>query len=224
MRKSTFLVVAAGLAAALVAGGLFASNMGFKLNYEIQDSVAAGGGSGQSTIALPFNQQTNIGDAFDLITDINTAAGGSVVAQVAQFDAQTNLLASYNGSIGTAFPILGGEGYVVQVTSLVNYVIVGSHDPSLVVALDAQGTNGSASGQNFIAYPYHSTSADAKDLIDEVDAASAPGNTVAISFLSKTTNLLNSYNGSIGTAFPLVAGESYVIQVLADVAWVPSHY
>jgi hypothetical protein len=220
MRKSTFLVAAVGLAAILVAGGIFASNMGMKLNYAL---TGPGGGqiNGVNTIALPFNQQTNIGDALDLFNDIDAASPGDVLF-VSRYVKSTNGLEDYNGTAGTAFPIVPGEGYRVQVNAPVNYIVVGSHDPGLIVNLSGPA-GGQVNGVNTYAYPYHSTSADALDLFNEVDAAS-PGDVLFVSQYVKTTNGIEDYNGQAGTAFPLLPGESYRIQVSTDVSFVPSHF
>ena len=76
MKKRILWVSAAGLVAALVAGGLFASNMGFKLNYLLNGPAVGVSASGTAPVGLPYHQQTNIILASDLINDINTVAGG----------------------------------------------------------------------------------------------------------------------------------------------------
>jgi hypothetical protein len=113
-------VTALGLTALLVAGGLMASNMGFKLNYQL--SGPGSSNSGTNTLALPYNQQTNLLDAKNLIDDINAAAGSSVVVQVARFLKATDGTESYTGTFGTAFPLVPGQAYTVQVNSTVTYI------------------------------------------------------------------------------------------------------
>lgn len=223
MRNRAFLVTAVAVAAMLVAGGLFASNMGFKLNYQLQ---GPGGGSlsGTSTVSLPYNAQTNLNNALDLIQDINAAAGASVVVAVSQFVKTNDGLNSYDGVAGTAFALVPGQGYRVAVNASVNYIIVGSHDPGLVIGFDGPGTNGSLSGTNSYAYPYHATSANASDLIAEINAAAGAGVVVAVSQFVKSNDGLNSYDGVAGTAFALVPGESYRVTVNSDVSFVPSHF
>lgn len=222
MRKKVFLGVASGLAVLLVAGGLFASNMGFKLNTPLL-GPGAGSASGNRMLALPFNQQTNLVDAKDLIDDINATAGASVVNQVAQYASSADSFASYNGLSGVAFPLVAGAGYLVQVTTTVNYIVVGSHDPGKVLTLFGPGPN-AASGTNTYGYPYHSIASDAKDLIDEVNAAA--GSTVVnqIAQYVASGDSIASYNGLSGTAFNLNPGEAYFIQVTSDTSFVPAHY
>jgi ribosomal protein L21E len=213
-----------GLVALVAAGGLFASNMGFKLNYPLQPTTAGVSANGTSSLGLPYNPQTNITNAKILIDDINTTAGSSVVLQVQRYIKTSNSYESYTGVSGTAFPITPGEGYLVQVSGLVNYIIVGSENPGLVIVLDATGTNGSASGKTFYSYPYHSVSNDAKELIDEINAAAGSSVVLQIERYVKATNSYSGYTGVAGTAFPLVAGESYLIQVNANSSFVPAHF
>jgi uncharacterized protein YaiE (UPF0345 family) len=204
----------------LVAGGLMASNMGFKLNYQLLGTASSG--SGTNSLALPYNQQTNLLDAKNLIDDINAAAGTTAVVQVARFLSASDGTESYTGTSGTAFPLTPGEGYQVQVSQDVNYIIVGSHAPTLGVVLNGTATSGS--GTNSYAYPYHATAGDAKDLIDEINAA--VGSTVVVQvarFLSASDGT-ESYTGTSGTAFPLVAGQGYQVQVSTTVTYIPSHY
>lgn len=223
MRKKVFLGVASGLAVMLVAGGLFASNMGFKLNTPLQGPAVGISASGTRTLALPFNQQTNLVNAKHLIDDINATAGSSVVAQVARYLTATDGLSAYTGLSGTAFPLTAGEGYAVQVSQNVNYIVVGSHNPALVLNLPGPGAS-SASGTSRYAYPYHSISSNAKELIDEVNAA-AGGTVVAqVARYLTTTDGLSAYTGLSGTSFALNPGEAYNIQVTSDVSFVPAHY
>jgi hypothetical protein len=218
-------VIAFGLLAILAVGGLFASNMGFKLNYPLNATGTGGSLSGNNVLALPFNQQTNLVNAFDLIQDINaTPPAGSKVVQVGDWTKSTNSFALYNGTAGVAFALVPGTGYLVQVNTNVNYIVVGSHDPGLVVALDAAGTNGSLSGNNIYGYPYHSVSNDAFELIQEINAAAGAAAVVQVGNWTKSTNSFALYNGTAGVAFPLVPGAAYLVQVNQNVTLIPDHY
>jgi hypothetical protein len=225
MKKRVFLMAAMGLVATLVAGGLVASNMGFKLNAQLLGPAPGVSSSGNNAIALPYNQQTSITTAEDLINDINAVAGSDVVGSVSRFVKADNSLESYTGLTGTNFSIESGQGYFVVVTQDANYIVVGSHNPSLGLSLDAPGTNGSASGTNLYAYPYHSTAANAEDLINEINAHAGADVVGSVSALLIADNSLASYTGLTGTNFSLVPGESYFIVVTSDVAgFVPDHY
>jgi hypothetical protein len=197
-----------------------ASNMGFKLNYQL--SGPGSSNSGTNTLALPYNQQTNLLDAKNLIDDINAAAGSSVVVQVARFLKASDGTESYTGTSGTAFPLTPGEGYTVQVSQDVNYIVVGSHAPTLGLVLDGPAT--SNSGTNSFAYPYHATAADAKDLIDDINAAAGSSVVVQVARFLKASDGTESYTGTSGTAFPLFPGQSYTVQVSSTVTYIPSHY
>ena len=119
MKRKTWIGIL-GLVAVLVAGGLFASNMGFKLNYTLNGP--SGGSSGTTALSLPYNQQTNLIDAEDLINDINAGAGSSVVASVSRYLNATDGLETYTGLTGVNFSLAPGEGYFVKVNSSASWV------------------------------------------------------------------------------------------------------
>jgi hypothetical protein len=133
-------------------------------------------------------------------------------------------LDSYDGSTGTNFTLTPGEGYYVKVSTGVNYIVVGSHDPNLAITFDGPGDSGSNSGTQNYALPYHTTSNLAGDLIDEINLAAGSDVVVSISRYLRTTDKLDSYDGSTGTNFPLAPGESYLVKVNASISLIPSHY
>lgn len=226
MRKS-FVVAAIGLAAVLVAGGLVASNMGFKANYPLDTIGSNGSVSGAQTIALPYNQQTGINVAFDLITDINTDAGVPIVDNLSRVVRTTDLKDTYSlGSGGNNFAITPGEGYIVVVTASADYIIVGSHAPALPITFDSPGTAGSNSGTQLWAMPYHFTGSTANDLATAIDAFAGAGAVDTVSNLARTATAPETYSlTSGGINFPLVPGEAYVIVVNNDViGWIPPHF
>lgn len=221
MTKKTYIgVMIVALAVALTAGSLVASNMGFKLNYALNATQAGVSKSGNNTLALPDNRQTGLADAKVLMDDI----GSANVVSVSKFLKATDLFQSYTGrkSGGTAFPLSAGEGYFVKMNTTVNYIAVGSDNPTLPYSLNAAQAGVSASGQTFFAYNYHQTSADAKQLMDDIGSA----NVVSIAKFLKATDLFQSYTGrkSGGTAFPLAPGEAYFIKMNTTVNYTPSHY
>ena len=207
-----------GLVAVLVVGGLLASNMGFKLNYALDSQGTNGSNSGTNTLALPYNQQTNLANAFDLINDINAGAGSTVVGSVSKYVIATDGLETYTGLLGTPFSLVPGESYLVKVTADNNYIVVGSHDPALSITLYSAGDNGSNSGTNLWAYPYHSTSADANDLIAEINLAAGATVVGSGSRYVSTTDGLETYTGLSGTPFSLAPGEGYFVKVTTTVS------
>lgn len=231
MRKRTLVASALGVSVLIGFGGLYASNMGFKLNQLLAAQSPGISATGQTQVGLPYNPQTSIVNVSDLRADINATAGASVVFGISRFIRSSDEVQLYTGSstdLGNNFPIDGVAGLRIQVTAPVNYIIVGSHDPGRVVNLDAAGTNGSATGQFDFSFPYHGTATNASQLRDEINAASASGNAVfGISRFVKSSDEVTLYTGAstdIANNFATAPGESYRIQVTEDVAYVPSHY
>jgi hypothetical protein len=224
------VVTALSVAAVLVAGGLFASNMGFKLNFLLE----AGGASGQNAtvLALPFNQQTNLSTASDLIVDIGGGPAGvaNPVSDISEYVKSVDNWVPYNGLSGTDFNLETGAGYLVRLksgSSSINYIVVGSHDPAKQILLEAGG----ASGQNatVYAYPYHSVSALASELIAEIGGGPAGvGNPVSdVSEYVKAVDNWVPYNGLSGTDISLVPGNGYLIRIKAGESsdlFTPAHY
>ena len=220
MNKKVFVVVVGVAMACVMASGLIASNMGFKLNYPLA-ATGASSNSGTNVIALPFNRQSGIDTANALIGDVGLAN----VANVQRFLEATDGLETYTGRKGTPapdFPLAAGEGYFLRMNNPVDYIVVGSHDPSLAISLDGPG-GGSQSGTNFFAVPYHTTSATAFDLMNDVGFASV----LNIQRFLEATDGLETYTGRKGTPaanFNLVAGESYFVRMSSTVSYTPSHF
>ena len=166
-KKMFFGAMAVVTALALTGSALVASNMGFKLNYTLSQA-GAGSLSGTNVLALPDNRQTGLADAKNLMDDV----GFANVANIQKFLSATDGLQLYTGrkSGGTAFPLVAGEGYFLKMATTVNYIVVGSDDPSIAYPLTQAGP-GSNSGTNFFAYNYHQTAADAKALMDDIGFA-----------------------------------------------------
>lgn len=216
-------LVALGAVALLVGGVVVASNMGFKLNKTIA-GPGAGVASGTQDIGLPFNQQTSLVKASNLRADI--IASGATGVSVSRFNPVTDALQVYSGlSVADDFDLAPAEGYRVKVSGGSSYIIVGSHDPGLVVSLDGPGTNGSASGTQLYSYPYHSTTSAASQLRQEILNQSGGGVSVTVSRFNPAIDALKVYSGlSVADDFALTPGEGYVIKTSADIAYVPSHY
>jgi len=239
MRKRMFVGAVVAVLAVMLAGGLLASNMGFKLNYTL---VAAGnavpetavGGNGTSQdgtneLSLPDNPQAGFVMASDLITDIGVPARGGV----SKFIRSNNTLQTYTNRVGSApnFALVSGDGYRVRVTGAtnINYVIVGSHNPTLSHVLVAAGNpvpegGNSQDGTNAYNYPYHSVAATASQLIGEIGFPARGG----VSKLIRDNNTLQTYTNRVGSApdFALVPGASYRVRVTGptNISFIPNHY
>lgn len=232
MRQRALIVSAVAVVAVLVAGSLFASNMGFKLNFGLEKqgtAVPVTGGnsrSGLQWMAVPYNQQTNLINAFDLITDMG---GTGIIAQVGQYVRSLDIAAAYTGTSGTAFNLVPGDAYSVQLQAAapatLSYIIVGSHNPGLGINLLAQAPGVSRSGSQLWSYPYHSTNNDALQLINEINAFNGAGTVVQVGQYIQSIDAFAAYTGTSGTAFQLLPGQGYNIQVSTNVTgWNPSHF
>jgi hypothetical protein len=211
------------LAVALTVGSLVtASNMGFKLNYALQQTSAGVSKSGTNVLALPDNRQSGLNTSKNLMDDI----GFANVANIQKFLETTDGLQTYTGrkaSPGADFTLAAGEGYFVKMNTTVNYIAVGSDDPAVAYALNATAAGTSKSGTNLFAYNYHQTAGDSKQLMDDIGFA----NTANIQKFLKTTDGLQTYTGrkaSPGANFTLVPGEAYFVKMNTTVNYTPSHY
>jgi hypothetical protein len=218
--------------AVVLAGGLIASNMGFKLNYTLiaaGQAVPEGGNSvnGTNDMALPDFPQSGMVTANDLRLDIGAPASGGI----SKLLRATNSFQTYTGKgTGINFNLTPGDGYTVRVTGAanVNYIVVGSHNPSLSHTLIAAGQpvpegGNSVNGTNKYNYPYHSVSATANDLRLEIGAPASGG----ISKLLRASNTFQTYTGKgTGLNFNLVPGASYTVRITgaSNVSFVPNHY
>jgi len=208
------------LAVVVMAGGLLASNMGFKLNYTLNATLAGTSKSGTNTLALPDLRQTGLTTAKNLMDDITLAN----VTNVQKFIKSTDGLQVYTGRKGSGadFNMVAGEGVYVKMATATNYIVVGSDDPTLAYTLNATLAGTSKSGTNFYAYNYHQTAATAKALMDDVGLA----NVTNVQKFIKSTDGLQVYTGRKGSGadYSLVPGEAYYIKMATTVNYTPSHY
>jgi hypothetical protein len=215
-------VVVAGVAVLVLAGGLMASNMGFKLNLPLK-ATGAGSNSGTNYIGLPYNQQVGMVTARDLFKDI--AAGGAVqlINKHRKVDDQFE---AYDFDGGTLPPngwkLVPGDAYIVKVGEGQNYIIVGSHNPGLTISFLGTGA-GSNSGTNYYTHPYHGVAANARELFQEIG-----GSIQLLNQHRKNDDAFEAYDFDGGTLPPngwnLKPGEGYIVKVGSDQDIVPAHY
>jgi len=231
-KKNVFVVVALAVCVLATAGGLLASNMGFKLNFGLTGPIGVGGaGTGKQLLSLPYFRQTGVNSALDLILDI----GGGVVTpvnNVVKYNKINDGLIVYNGRMtsptATPFALAAGDGYLVQMNSNVNYIIVGAHDPGLIVGLTGPvGVGGAGTGKQFFAPPYNITASNALGLILDIGGGVVtPVNNVTR--YNKINDGLIVYNGRMtsptATPFVLTPGEAYLVQMNTNVGYTASHY
>lgn len=225
MSKRTYIgATMVGLAVVLTASALVASNMGFKLNYTLNQLTAGVSKSGTNLIALPDNRQSGMNTAKNLIDDIGLAS----VNQVQRFVKSTDTYANYTGrapqTSANDFALTAGEGYVVKMKTTAAYIIVGSDDPTLAYTLNQLTAGVSKSGTNLYQYNYHQTAGTAKALIDDIGLASVN----QVQRFVRSTDTYGNYTGrapqTSANDFALVPGDAYVVKMKTTTVYTPSHY
>jgi hypothetical protein len=215
-KRRLTIVLMITLAVVLVAGGLMASNMGFKLNYPLK---AGDGGvtslSGTQSIGLPYNRQVGIDTARDLWED--AVASGVSIQNIQKFDIGTDQNVPYFGG-QPDFNLTPGEGYMIKVGANKDYIVVGSHDPSLSLNLIPGSDPSSLSGTQRFAPPYHAVSSKASELFVEL----YPEVQQIQRFDRKTDQNVPYFGGQ--PDFNLVPGESYLVKVGSAKTFTPEHY
>ena len=212
-------MVVIATAVAIAAGGLMASNMGFKLNYPLKkDDAGVTSKTGRQTIGLPYNRQVGIDDARQLLDDIDLAQANTAF-ELAIFNTQLDTNEPYPGSAGN-FNLAAGEGYLLRVVLDLDYIIVGSHDPGATITLVGQDDAGSKTGRNRYTPPYHGVPSTARQVLDEIGA-----NAFEIAVYNPQTDTNEPYPGSAGN-FTITPGAAYLVRIINTTSLdiVPSHY
>jgi hypothetical protein len=235
-KKTLFAVIAVAVCAILAAGGLLASNMGFKLNYGLTGPSGSGGiGTGKNTLALPHFRQTGLNDSMGLLQDIQGTTTLTTVQSVSKYNVSTDLFQAHTGRMITTignFALAAGEGYLVGVggTAALNYIVVGSHDPTFAQTFQGPGTGApvSATGKMFFAPPYNATAANSMQLLQDIQGTTTLTTVQSVSKYNKTTDLFQAHTGRMITtipAFAIVPGEAYLVGVGATISgYIASHY
>jgi hypothetical protein len=124
-----FIRALVGVLAVVLAGGLLASNMGFKLNYALiagGQAVPEGGTSlnGTNDLSLPDNPQAGFVTANDLRLDIGAAANGGI----SKLLRASNGTQTYSGKgAGLNFNLVPGAAYTVRITGASNVSFIPNH-------------------------------------------------------------------------------------------------
>ena len=216
--RRLWLGAAAVASVLLLAGILWASNMGFLINCRLFAAAPGVSNTGTNTLNLPY-QHADLATSSNLMTDI----GFSSVVSVQNFLEATDTLQVYTGRKGggAAFPIEPGKCYFVKMATTTDYVIDGSDNPGFAVTLDGPGP-GHLSGTNFVSIPYHACALTSKQLMDDIGFSSV----VSIQRFLKETDTLQVYTGrkAGGQAFVISPCECYFIKMASTVNYIPSHY
>jgi hypothetical protein len=225
MSKRTYIgATMVGLAVLLTASALVASNMGFKLNYTLNHTLAGTSKTGTNLISLPDNRQSGMNTAKNLIDDIGLAS----VSQIQRFVKSTDLFVGYTArspqTSAADLALVAGDGYVVKMKTATNYIIVGSDEPIQPYTLNQAAAGVSKTGTNYFAYNYHQTAGTAKALLDDIGLASV----AQVQRFVRSTDLAVGYTGrspQTSTAdFTLNPGDVYILKMKTTVSYTPSHY
>ncbi len=208
--------VAVTLVAALIlAGGILASNMGFRRVLQLK---AADGGeeslSGVNRLGLPYVPQPGMVTVADLWDDM--VAQGVEIQEIRRYDSATDQeIVYFDGQ--PDFPLQPGAGYLVKVGSDHDYTVMGSHSPGASLTLHGPGPQ-SANGTHMIALPYHALARTASDLFKEIGSASI----VNVQKYDPATDAYQVYAAGLQD-FPLVPGDVAKVKVSSRVDFVPAH-
>jgi hypothetical protein len=225
MSKRTYIgATMVGLAVVLTASALVASNMGFKLNYTLNQTQAGVSKTGTNVLALPDNRQSGMNTAKNLIDDIGLASVTSVQKFIKSTDGLSTYTARAPQTSANDFALTAGEGYFVKMKTTTPYIVVGSDDPTLGYSLNQTQAGVSKTGTNFYQYNYHQTAGTAKAMIDDIGLASV----TSVQKFIKSTDGLSTYTArapqTSANDFALTPGEAYFIKMKTTVAYTPSHY
>jgi hypothetical protein len=212
--RTKILVILAAAAMLLMGITAMSSNMGFKISIPLYTTGV--GHSGANWVSLPFyNSYTTASVAF---ADIPNCG------ELDLYDDSVDGYRVYDGVFNTDdFPIatggtqVNGNALLVKVTADGNWVVVGSHAPSLAVNLYT--TMAGHSGANWQSIPYHTNKASASTLFAEIT------NCAELDLYDDSVDGYRVYDGVFNTDdFPITAGKAVLIKVSANTAWTPAHY
>ncbi len=209
----------------IVAGGITASNMGFKVRYQLVGSPQPSL-SGTNFIGLPYVPKPSLKTARDLFLDIGVDHV-QIISQYIRNESSSQLFEFYTFGGGTIPPngwdLVPGEALIVKVGSQKLYGLVGSHDSTYEIELIGSASPNSHDGSNFVAVPYHTTARTARDLFLEIGGS--------IQIINKHRPIDDQFEfyafggGSVPpNGWDLVPGDGYLIKIGSDQTWHPSHY
>jgi hypothetical protein len=223
-RKRVTGGVFVALAVVLTVGSLVASNMGFKLNYGLNNTTVGVAKTGLNTLALPDNRQSGMGTAKNLMDDIGLAS----VDNIQRFIKSSDTFGIYTGRIpqtaANNFNLVSGEANFVKMRTTTSYIVVGSDDPALTYTFNNTTAGVAKTGLNYYAYNYHQTAATAKQLLDDIGLASVDN----IQRFVRSSDTFGTYTGRVpqtaANNFNLTPGEGYFVKMRTTTVYTPSHY
>jgi hypothetical protein len=206
-----------GLAVAvmlIVSVATIGSNMGFKISIPL---VAGGTGhTGLNWVALPY--YCGYATASNLVADLPANS------EVDWYNETDGTYLQYDGivfyddfDIAPSGTLKNRAGILIKPGASANWIVVGSHNPSVTVPLVPGGTG--HTGLNWVAVPYHSTKTTASGLIAEL-----PANTEIDKYV-ETNGTYLQYDGLVFyDDFSLTPGTAILVKPGASASWLPAHY
>lgn len=223
--RTKVLIALAVIAMMLVGTAAIASNMGFKISIPL--NAYGTGHTGFNWVALPYYVSYTTAAAAH--SDIMAISGMSYVL-LQQFQETDGSYLMYDGDIFTDdFTITSGgqlvdaKAILVQVDATGNWIVVGSHSPSMAVPIHAYGTG--HTGFNWVSIPYHRTAATASSLHTQLVAVTPNTAYMLLQQFQESTGSYLMYDGDIFTDdFNVTAGLPVLIQTDTTKSWTPAHY
>jgi len=229
----SIVVVAVALSSVVLLSSdqALASNMGFKMNKVVEAKVFPNP-KGENLVALPYRSPYQNAD------DVCSALGLSdsdPLAKVSQLDPRAGgtfgQTSSYNcQDLVGAFSLIPRVGVTVFSGTTAGGILVGSHqgNPPGGMILK-QKVFPAPQGDYYFPVPYHTTAVNAQDLCTDLNLpTAAPG--TKILRLDALAGVKPSHDCGAAGAFPLVLGESVLIQILVGASDVtvaaghPAHF
>lgn len=223
--KTKVLLTLAAVILVIISTVAIGSNMGFKISIPLYQTMT--GHTGLNWVSLPFyNSYT---DAASARTDI-MAISGITGCELDQYQESTGTYLAYdpdnfledNFTICSSGQLADANALLVKIGGANgNWVVVGSHSPSMTVPLHATGTG--HTGLNWRAVPYHTTAADAAALWTELNT---PAIGVELDQYQEATGTYLAYDPDnfLEDNFTITAGGAILIKVGSGKTWTPAHY
>jgi hypothetical protein len=230
--NSHFTLVAILVAAAMVVAGsvAIASNTGFKANKAMVVRLGTSTGQvGNNWLSIPyFNPYGNFAGLCAQTGLISTGITRATVTKIEPTGVTTTAQCGTAAAAAAAANLIPGLG--VRVTNAgtgapTSIILVGSHNPSLVITVPAKGTG--PVGNYWFAVPYHTTAVTAADLCLSSGLTSTGLNRGSVTRLNSTTGAFTSANcGTAGaTGLTLVLGEAVrLTNPSVPVSFIPAHF
>ena len=194
--KTKLVLVVAAMLVLIVGTAALASNMGFKISIPLTAGYS-------NYVSLPYYNSFTTDNS--MYADIPNCTG------VSRWDNANGISQNYLGGRTSLFNITPGEAYIVKVSASGNWIVVGSHNPSLGITL-TQGYS------NYVSVPYHTTASNDNALYGEITGCTG------VSRWDNANGISQNYLGGRTSLFNITPGEGYIIKVSATTTWTPAHY